>query len=203
MDTDMLGDEVLYKLIPIEGSIAQNPIGFMFNDANFSRPAYKDIAKYNKTTNQITLEEYQEFIAPEIKGFEKRKMEEKQEYLQAFETGSNVTANENGERRMCLHNPTARSQTTGFLLRRSLLSAMRLAAIEYSMRANRIAANQGVANVNISQAAINAMNSAHGTSFTVDDLVITKGYADARYLTSTGSPGAAGQIRVRLSLIHI
>ena len=92
----MLGDEVLYKLIPIEGSIAQNPIGFMFNDANFSRPAYKDIAKYNKTTNQITLEEYQEFIAPEIKEFEKRKMEEKQEYLQAFETGSNVTANENG-----------------------------------------------------------------------------------------------------------
>ena len=59
------------------------------------------------------------------------------------------------------------------------------------------AANQGVANVNISQAAINAMNSAHGTSFTIDDLVITKGYADARYLTSTGSPGAAGQIRVR------
>ena len=59
------------------------------------------------------------------------------------------------------------------------------------------AANQGIANVNISQAAINALNSAHGTSFTQDDLVITKGYADARYLTSTGSPGAAGQIRVR------
>ena len=54
------------------------------------------------------------------------------------------------------------------------------------------AANQGIANVNISQAAINALNSAHGTSFTQDDLVITKGYADARYLTSTGSPGASG-----------
>ena len=60
------------------------------------------------------------------------------------------------------------------------------------------AANQGIANVNISQAAINALNSAHGTSFTQDDLVITKGYADARYLTSTGSPGAAGQVRVCL-----
>ena len=59
------------------------------------------------------------------------------------------------------------------------------------------AANQGIANPNISTAAINALNSAHGTSFTIDDLVITKGFADARYLTSTGSPGAAGQIRVR------
>ena len=59
------------------------------------------------------------------------------------------------------------------------------------------AANQGIANTNISQAAINALNSAHGTSFTIDDLLISKGYADARYLTSTGSPGAQGQIRVR------
>ena len=59
------------------------------------------------------------------------------------------------------------------------------------------AANQGIANVNISQSAINALNTAHGTTFTIDDLVISKGYADARYLTSTGSPGAAGQIRVR------
>jgi len=59
------------------------------------------------------------------------------------------------------------------------------------------AANQGIANTNISQAAINALNSAHGTSFTIDDLLISKGYADARYLTSTGSPGASGQIRVR------
>ena len=59
------------------------------------------------------------------------------------------------------------------------------------------AANQGIANVNISQAAINALNSAHGTSFTEDDLVITKGFADGRYLTSTGSPGASGQVRVR------
>ena len=59
------------------------------------------------------------------------------------------------------------------------------------------AANQGIANVNISQAAINALNSAHGTSFTEDDLVISKGFADGRYLTSTGSPGASGQIRVR------
>ena len=47
------------------------------------------------------------------------------------------------------------------------------------------AANQGIANVNISQAAINALNSAHGTSFTEDDLVITKGFADGRYLTQT------------------
>ena len=80
MDYDGVADEVPYKLIPIEGSIAQNPIGFMFNDANFSRPAYKDIAKYNKTTDQISLEEFQEM----------------QGITKAFETGSNVTANENG-----------------------------------------------------------------------------------------------------------
>ena len=34
------------------------------------------------------------------------------------------------------------------------------------------AANQGIANVNISQSAINALNTAHGTTFTIDDLVI-------------------------------
>ena len=59
------------------------------------------------------------------------------------------------------------------------------------------AANQGIANPNISVAAVTALNVAHGTSFTIDDLVITKGYSDSRYLRSAGGPGASGQIRAR------
>ncbi|SVC97129.1 uncharacterized protein METZ01_LOCUS349983, partial [marine metagenome] len=59
------------------------------------------------------------------------------------------------------------------------------------------AANQAIANPNISTAAINALNNAHGTTFTIDDLVITRGYSDARYLRSAGGPGASGQIRAR------
>ena len=59
------------------------------------------------------------------------------------------------------------------------------------------AANQAIANAPVSLGAVNALNSTHGTNFTVDDLVINKGYADGRYLRSTGSPGGDGQIRVR------
>jgi len=48
------------------------------------------------------------------------------------------------------------------------------------------AAGFGIANVGISTAAAEAMNSAHDSlnNITVDDLVITKGYADQRYITS-------------------
>ena len=60
------------------------------------------------------------------------------------------------------------------------------------------AANQAIANAAVSVTAVNALNSAHGTNFSIDDLVITKKYADGRYLRSAGSPGAEGQVRVRL-----
>ena len=60
------------------------------------------------------------------------------------------------------------------------------------------AANQAIANPNISTAAVNTLNVTHGTAFTVDDLVVTKGYSDSRYLRSAGGPGATGQIRARL-----
>ncbi len=40
-------------------------------------------------------------------------------------------------------------------------------------------------------------NSVHGTDITIDDLVLTKGYADRRYLQQAGSSGGAGQIRIR------
>jgi hypothetical protein len=60
------------------------------------------------------------------------------------------------------------------------------------------AANQGIANPNISSAAVTALNASHGTSFTLDDLVITKGYSDSRYLRSAGGPGSSGQIRARI-----
>ena len=59
------------------------------------------------------------------------------------------------------------------------------------------AANQGIANPNISSAAVLALNVAHGTTFTLDDLVISRGYADTRYLRSSGGPGSSGQVRIR------
>ena len=59
------------------------------------------------------------------------------------------------------------------------------------------AANQAIANAPVTTSALNAMNSTHGTSFSLDDLVINKGYADGRYLRSAGAPGASGQVRVR------
>ena len=45
---------------------------------------------------------------------------------------------------------------------------------------------------------VTLFNAVHGTSITIDDLVISKGYADRRYLQSGGgSGGSAGQIRIR------
>ena len=43
----------------------------------------------------------------------------------------------------------------------------------------------------------NAFNVVHDTAITADNLVITKGYADQRYLQASGGPGAGSQIRVR------
>ncbi len=40
-------------------------------------------------------------------------------------------------------------------------------------------------------------NDLHDTSITSDDLVISKGYADQRYLQASGGPGAGSQVRVR------
>ena len=42
-----------------------------------------------------------------------------------------------------------------------------------------------------------SFNSLHDTSITADQLVITKGFADQRYLQASGGPGTGSQIRVR------
>jgi len=44
--------------------------------------------------------------------------------------------------------------------------------------------NNAIANVAISATAVSNYNSAHSSSITIDDLVITKGYADRRYISS-------------------
>ena len=44
------------------------------------------------------------------------------------------------------------------------------------------------------------MNSTYGTSFSLDDLVINKGYADGRYLRSAGAPMSQDKFRVRPEL---
>ncbi len=54
-----------------------------------------------------------------------------------------------------------------------------------------------IGNVGISQTAVDDFNSTHGTSITEDDLVIDKGYADRRYLRSSGVGGVAGEVRIR------
>ena len=54
-----------------------------------------------------------------------------------------------------------------------------------------------IANAPVTTSALNAMNSTYGTSFSLDDLVINKGYADGRYLRSAGAPGVSGQVHVR------
>ena len=54
-----------------------------------------------------------------------------------------------------------------------------------------------IGNVGISQSAVDDFNSTHGTSITEDDLVIDKGYADRRYLRSSGVGGVAGEVRIR------
>ena len=54
----------------------------------------------------------------------------------------------------------------------------------------------GIGGVSITQTAVNDFNTTHGANITLDDLVITKGYADQRYI-QTGSGGVAGEVRVR------
>lgn len=48
-----------------------------------------------------------------------------------------------------------------------------------------------------SVALFNAVHGPSGTTVTIDDLAITKGYADRRYIQQTGGSGSAGQIRLR------
>lgn len=43
----------------------------------------------------------------------------------------------------------------------------------------------------------NAVHGPSGTTVTIDDLVVTKGYADRRYIQQTGGSGSSGQIRLR------
>jgi len=55
-----------------------------------------------------------------------------------------------------------------------------------------------VGNAEVTSQAVSNFNSTHGTNITIDELLITKGYADQRYLKlSGGGSGTAGQIRVR------
>ena len=54
-----------------------------------------------------------------------------------------------------------------------------------------------IANVGINQNAVNDFNTTHGTNITLDDVVITKGYADLNYLASSGGTGTLGEVRVR------
>ena len=54
-----------------------------------------------------------------------------------------------------------------------------------------------VGNADVSAQAVSDFNSTHGTSITIDNLLITKGYADQRYLKATGGGASAGQIRIR------
>jgi len=55
-----------------------------------------------------------------------------------------------------------------------------------------------IANAAITAQAAIDFNNTHGTAVTIDNLVITKGYADQRYIKLGGGVGgAAGQIRVR------
>ena len=55
-----------------------------------------------------------------------------------------------------------------------------------------------IANIKVTDAAVTDYNTTHGANITIDDLVITKQYADQRYLKVTGGPsGASGQLRVR------
>lgn len=58
--------------------------------------------------------------------------------------------------------------------------------------------NFAIGNVKVTDTAVTDYNSTHGSNITIDDLVITKQYADQRYLKVSGGPsGASGQLRVR------
>ena len=55
-----------------------------------------------------------------------------------------------------------------------------------------------VGNAEVSDQAVTDFNNIHGTNITLDQLLITKGYADQRYIKlGAGGSGIAGQIRVR------
>ena len=49
---------------------------------------------------------------------------------------------------------------------------------------------------------VDLFNGTHGTNITIDQLVVSKGYADRRYLQSGGGSSAAGQIRIRSEPIN-
>jgi len=55
----------------------------------------------------------------------------------------------------------------------------------------------GIGRAAVSSTAVSDFNATHGASITIDDLVITKGYADQRYIKAGGGSGVSGQIRVR------
>lgn len=57
--------------------------------------------------------------------------------------------------------------------------------------------NYAIGNVGISESAVQDFNAAHGTNIGLDDLVINKGYADRRYLRSSGTGGVGSEVRVR------
>ena len=46
------------------------------------------------------------------------------------------------------------------------------------------ALNRAIGNVSVSEAAVTDFNNQHGTSISINDLVISKGYADTRYISS-------------------
>ena len=57
--------------------------------------------------------------------------------------------------------------------------------------------SSGHPNVRIDQNAVNDYNTTHGTNILLDDVVITKRYADLNYLVNRGGTGTLGEIRVR------
>ena len=67
------------------------------------------------------------------------------------------------------------------------------------------AAGNAIANVEISEQAVSQLNSVHGTTLGIDDLVISKGYADRRYISSglpirvAGEPLSLDEYRLTIS----
>jgi len=58
------------------------------------------------------------------------------------------------------------------------------------------ASRTAIAGVEVTQDAIDDLNAVHSTNYTLDDAVITKGFADTNYLQSTGG-GTGSQLRIR------
>lgn len=65
--------------------------------------------------------------------------------------------------------------------------------VKPSLGAPLDATTQAIANVSVSQEAVDAVNAVHGTSYTLADLVINKGYADQNYLPKT-IPGSGARL---------